>query len=60
MKGNDMDDDQGLQFHQTVSAEQEWLEDEEAQREYREWLQNLERGRMYFLTRKEYKNEMDR
>ena len=55
-----MDDDQGLAFHQTVSAEQEWLNDEEAQREYREWLQDLERGRMYFFNEKGMKNEMDR
>ena len=55
-----MDDDQGLQFHQTVSAEQEWLEDEEAQREYQEWLQKLERSMMYFFNEKGIENEMDR
>lgn len=40
-----MSDDGGLEFHQTVSAEQEWLEDEEAQREYQAFLLDRDRER---------------
>ena len=48
-------DDQGIEFHTTVTAEQEWLEDEEAQKDYLIFLaeRNAERRREAMQTAKE-------
>lgn len=42
----DDNDDQGMEYWQTVGQQEEWLADEEAQRDYQQWLTEREIARI--------------